>query len=117
LTTFELQESGPQPIEVAPGTRYAGQIEAWQAELDGYYKTIGVFDQEDPEDVMMYLSAFAARAAEIRSQLNRNDSRRAQAFRIKEIDPFISALEFQFKIWSRYVSIKEFDAKLQRGQV
>lgn len=123
MPTFEL-EDGRQTRAKAPGnavdiTRLAAtdQILSWQAEIDGYYSTITQFGNEDPEEVMMYLSAFAARAAEIRSQLNRNESRRSQAFRIKEIDPFISALEFQFKVWSRFVSIKEFDARLQKGQV
>lgn len=127
MPVFELEKESKPIIrgETEPVVAGAGvpkksnfdQIQAWQQEIDGYYETLTTLEQQEAENVMMVLSSLGARAAEIRSQVNRNDSRRAQAFRIKEIDPFISALEFQFKVWSRFVSIKEFDMKLSRGQL
>jgi hypothetical protein len=127
MPVFELEKDKKKIIrgETEPVVAGAGgpknsnwdQIQAWQQEIDAYYTVLTTLDEQGAENVMMFLSSLGARAAEIRSQVNRNDSRRAQAFRIKEVDPFISALEFQFKVWSRFVSIKEFDMRLSRGQL
>ena len=81
-------------------------------ELDGYYSEMKGFSEFDLEEVYLKLSAWSARASEIRSTLVRQESRAAMAFRTKEIEPFLSEIKNQFGIWSRIQAHRETDYKL-----
>lgn len=85
-------------------------------EIDSYYRRMKEFNDLEPTEVLQLLSSFSARASEIRSVLQRVDSKRSYAVRTKHIDPFIEECDRQFKVHSRIQSIRETDFKLARGQ-
>ena len=87
-----------------------------EEEIDGYYDIMSEFGQMDSGAIMEYLSAFTARASMIRGQLIREDNRNLQTFRTKQLDPFIQECERQFKVWSRYISIRQFEWESSKGQ-
>jgi hypothetical protein len=90
-------------------------LEDLQTELDEYFAAIRKFQSMDISEILLSISAFSARAAEIRSHLMRSESRRLNAFRTREIDPFLQACEFQFRIHSRLQAIRELEFKLSGG--
>lgn len=88
-----------------------------RAELDGYYKEMRDFDTIDPGEIFKKLAAMSARASFIRSKIvRRNQGPDVSNFRTKEIDPFISEVDRQFKVWSRYLSVVQIDWDMSRGQ-
>lgn len=91
-------------------------IENWQHELDEYYKVMNHLNVIEPSDVLQKLSSWSARASEMRGQLMRVDSRKSNAFRTREVDPFLTECDRQFKIHSRLQSLREFDWKMAGGQ-
>lgn len=106
----------PFLAEMTYDTPKSGSMfDAWRAEIDAFYREMRKFDSMDLHSVFMRLSAFSARAAEMRTQLARDDSRRAASMRTKEIEPFLNDLEFQFKVHSRAHSVQEMDFKMSGG--
>lgn len=91
------------------------QMFIWREELHDYFARMRQFNVMDPVDVFEHLSAFSARASEIRNLCMEHDSRRNNNFRIREIDPFIEECDRQFKIHSRILSVKEVEARLAGG--
>ena len=65
----------------------------------------------------MKIASYAAYASEMRGRVVRSESRRMQAFRTRELDPFLDQCEFQFKVWSRYQSVRQMEYDLTRGGV
>ena len=117
-TEFELDtsthvEEFEDNIAVDPKNDW---IENYQGELDAYYAAMQQLNQMLPSLVMQKLSSWSARASEIRSQLVRVDSRRSTAFRTREVDPFLTECDRQFKIHSRIESIRDLDWKMAGGQ-
>ncbi len=88
-----------------------------RAELDQYFRAMQRFSDLEPDQIMMILSSYSARVGELRLQLVRRDTRRANALRCKEIDPFLEETDRQFKVWSRIVAIKEMEYRLSGGQI
>lgn len=86
-----------------------------QAELDGYYAQMREFSSVEVTEILMALAAFSARASEIRSVLVRNENRRAQTFRTKEIEPFLEEVDRQFKTWSRLISVRQQEWDISKG--
>lgn len=106
--------SGIEPEVRADPTK--DWITGFQNELDAYYEVMQLLNKMDPSEVMQKLSSFSARASEMRSQLVRVDSRRSNAFRTREVDPFLLECDRQFKVHSRLQSFREFDWKMAGGQ-
>lgn len=92
-------------------------LSSWQQEFDGYWAEIQKFHSLDPAEIFLRLSALNARASEIRSLITRTDNRRLNAFRTREVEPFLEALEFQFKCHSRLVTFREQELRLSGGQL
>lgn len=91
------------------------ELSAIRSELDQYYQAMQKFSTLEPDQILMALSAYSARMGEIRLQLVRRDTRKSTALRCKEVDPFLEACEFQFKIWSRIVTTKTMELEMTRG--
>ncbi len=93
-------------------------LEKLREEMDGYYQTMEGFQTGDPRDNLMDLSAFSARMSHARTHIIRNGNVKiATNFRTKELDPFISECDRQFKIWSRLITVAQMDWDISRGGV
>ena len=91
-------------------------ISELRKELDSYFEIMKNFQTGDPRENLMHLSSFTARMSEARGVIIRNPGGKAeQDFRTKEIDPFISECDRQFKIWSRLITYAQFDWETSRG--
>jgi hypothetical protein len=95
--------------------RTGSKFEDWRAELDAFYREMRKFESFDPHSVFMRLSAFSARASEMRAQLARDDSRRALALRTKEVEPFLDECDRQFKYHSRAQAVSDMEFRLSGG--
>jgi hypothetical protein len=65
-----------------------------------------------PDEIFVRLAGMSARLSEIRFQVVRSDQRVLQAFRTREIDPFLEEVDRQFKIFSRIQTVKEWELKM-----
>lgn len=110
-----LHEVDDRSVNPGAASTEASLIFGFQQEFDSYYAAMRHFSDRDVTEIFMAVAAFSARACEIRSNLIRNESRRAAAFRTREIDPFLEACEFQFKVWSRLQSVRQMEVDLSRG--
>jgi hypothetical protein len=91
-------------------------ISELRGELDVYYAIMKDFQTGDPRENLMHLSSFTARMSEARGQIIRNTGGKVEDnFRTKELDPFISECDRQFKIWSRLITYAQFDWETSRG--
>lgn len=77
----------------------------WDRELDQYYEAMEEFPRLHVREILKQVSAFHTRAHRMRKELIMSSNRMAEGFRIKKIDPFLSAVDFQFKVWSREATI------------
>ena len=73
------------------------------------------FSNEDLTEILGAIAAMAAYAAELRGKVVRSESMRLKAFRTRELDPFLDQCEFQFKVWSRYQSVRTLEWDISRG--
>lgn len=93
-------------------------LKVWLSELDACYDRMEKFKDEEPDEIFSCLSSWTARASHMRSLVNRSESKTDQSFRLKQIDPFITECDRQFKIWSRVFSVIQMDYNMSgRGQV
>lgn len=92
-------------------------IEPLRAELSGYRAEMCKLKGNTTRDVMVFLSSWHARATVMRAQAVRSESRRANAFRTQEVDPFIEACDFQFRLWSRVQAFDSDEMRMARGQI
>jgi hypothetical protein len=97
-------------------TKVLTKLTEFEDEIDGYYDIMVEFKEMDSGEILEALSAFTARASQIRANLIRQDNRTIQAFRTKQLDPFIEECERQFKVWSRFISVRQFEWESSRGQ-
>lgn len=102
----------PRPL---PIDHNRSDVDTWRGELDSYYQQMHLFQQMEPDEIFVALSAFSARASEIRSHLVRVDTRLHTSFRTREIDPFIDECDRQFKLWSRVQSVKDMEFRMSGG--
>lgn len=103
--------------ETSPSSSRGTSIDVWRTELDDYYGEMQGFGNMDPVEVFLRLSAYSARASEIRSQIVRSENRRHLSFRTQEIDPFIDECDRQFKLHSRIQATREMEFKMSGGAV
>lgn len=92
-------------------------IEPLRTELTGYRTEMCKLKGHTTREVMVLLSGWHARATVMRAQASRSESRRANAFRTQEVDPFIEACDFQFRIWSRVQAFDSDEMRMARGQI
>ena len=111
---FTLRVTGAQPdVRNDPDKDWIANM---QGELDAYYVLMKQFNLMDTAEVLQQLSSWSARASEMRTQLVRVESRKSNAFRTREVDPFLDECDRQFKIHSRLQSLRELDWKMASGQ-
>jgi hypothetical protein len=90
-------------------------LKEWRPELIGYLKEMFSFHEaEDARDVLKLLSAYSARASLMRNLAIRSSINEIVRFRIDEIDPFLTEVERQFKIYSRLIAANQFEFDLTR---
>lgn len=92
------------------------KLSSWRDEVFAYLSEMSTLSEQDEEQIFVKLAGWSARASYIRAYLILDTSRTYQSFRTGIVDPFIQECDRQFKVWSRYVSIKqmqwEMDSKL-----
>jgi len=111
---FRLENNPPETQAVVTNSK-VGTLDGWLAEIDGYFSIMEKFGEAEPDQIFSYLSSWTARASHMRSMINRSESKIAQGFRTKQIDPFINECDRQFKLWSRVFSVQSLDWNMQRN--
>lgn len=90
-------------------------IQRWRDEIQGYWVEMTSWERsEDIEGILRRLSAFHARAGYMRSLLVRSANKSVSDFRTKEVDHFLSSVEFQFKTWSRIGAVTQSEWSMSR---
>lgn len=92
-----------------------GLVLRYQAELSEFYAKVADFHRQDSAAVLRTISGIAGRCTEIRADLHRSGSARANKFRTSEVDPLLDALDLQFKIHSRLISVNQLDWDMSKG--
>ena len=87
-------------------------VEMIQEELDRYLEDMQGLNALEPDEVFRRLSAWTARASEIRIQASRTDSAASRRLRSEEIDPFIKECDRQFSYHSRIEAVRHTDVRL-----
>jgi hypothetical protein len=90
-------------------------LDAIRKEFSGYYSRLIELKDLPPREILESLSAFTARAFQVRSEIIRLNERDWTNFRTKELDPFVEECDRQFKIWSRIISQDKLDWDMTRG--
>lgn len=104
----------PEALQQQPKT-LQDEIGDHHKELVGYLQEMHDFKTKDTIEIMQQLSAYSARASWMRNRLVRSGSKVAETFRIKEVDPFLTEVDRQFKIWSRIASVVATEWDIARG--
>jgi uncharacterized small protein (DUF1192 family) len=87
-----------------------------RAELDQYHAEILNYAQMEPDQVMISVSGISARLTGIRAEISRTGTQWANRLRTSEIDPLLAQLDFQFRVHSRLLSVRELDQRMAGGQ-
>ena len=82
-------------------------LDSWRPELVSYLEEMVEFSSRDSRDVLLTLSGFSARASYMRNFASRSKNDLIVRFRIDEIDPFLSEVDRQFKIYSRLITVAQ----------
>lgn len=90
------------------------QLTSWRKEIDEFYEDLMNLNDLQPDQVFERISAYSARVSYIRSQISRSETKSWANFRIKEVDHFLRECEFQFKVHSRLLSVKNFELDVGR---
>lgn len=97
---------GSQSVSVSPQKNTARSvISATRGEIDSFYKEMATFEDLDAAEIFKRISAMSSRMSYLRGCVMRSSDSKLQSLRIKEIDPFLSECDRQFKTWSRLVSV------------
>lgn len=113
--TFEM--SGPA-VDRANGTGAENVLlVTYMPELDAMRATIMSFRDMDPADVLTEISGISGRLAEMRANLQRNNSQRCTALRTREVDPLREELDLQFRVWSRKIALMEWELRMSGGGI
>lgn len=117
MPVYELETPAEERPFDEPRPRAGDQdlVAGMQAELDQCFATMRDFDASDIVDIFIRLAAFSARASELRTRIVRVDNRRLNAFRTRELDPFLDEVDRQFKVWSRIQAVHQMEVDLTRG--
>ncbi len=116
---LQLQDGGSSVghrVATPPEFKGATTIDQLEDEVDHYLEKMQEFCDMQPDEVFLLLSAYTARATEIKIQLNRSDKARATSFRNRQIEPFLEECERQFKYHSRIQTTRELDFRISGGQ-
>jgi hypothetical protein len=87
-------------------------IETWRKELGANLEEMQKFETMGLENILRRISAYSARATYIRSKLVRSKNPEANSFRTQEVDYFLTEVDRQFKVWSRFAAVLEMEMKL-----
>lgn len=91
-------------------------LQGFREEIKRYYQLMELFKTRmDLQGILNDLSGISARASSIRNEVIRSKNQQVKEFRIGEVDPLISEVERQFKIWSRIGSVAEMEWKMGGG--
>ena len=90
-------------------------LEEYRKEMDGFFEIMEGFNKTDPSEIFRSIAAMSSRVSHIRSLIVRADSKVWMSFRTKEIDPFLTECDRQFKIWSRAFSVQTLDWEMTKG--
>jgi len=96
------------------GSVTSALLQEYRDELDEFYVIMVDFKSMDVSEVLEMLASMTSRASQMRLNMNRKESSVNNQFRIKEIDPFISECDRQFKVWSRLLSVHMMDWEMSR---
>jgi hypothetical protein len=107
--------SGGVPVSHTPDPQKT-LLENFRDEIFEYYRVMKEFNDMEASEVFRALSAFSARASEVRAVLMQMASKRGDALRLRLIDPFLDECDRQFKVHSRLVAIQEADMRLAGGK-
>lgn len=119
MPTFDLEEAvqaerATDQVDLSGVVLNGTSVESWKTELGAYFAEMVKFEGMDPAEIFLRLSAFTARASEIRL-MSQNESRRGQSFRTQAVDPFLEECERQFRYHSRVASMRELEWKMTGG--
>ncbi len=122
LVMEDVSTVSKEPVSEAqaPQKRLRSQADAdilatWRAELDDCHQKMEEFHRYETADIFRLLASFSARASYIRGQVMRSEKRALTAFRTQELDPFISTLDYQFKVWSRYQTTLQIEWEMNNN--
>lgn len=114
IITMEADDSTPQRRpRKSNGDLNVAELEA---ELDEFLEIMSDFDNLAMDSILESLSAFTVRATSIRMKIVRTNDRNLNAFRTKQLDPFLRECDRQFRVWSRRQSVKQLEWETSRGQ-
>ncbi len=116
LQLVESRKIQSEPVVSGPSVTEREWLGELRKEVNSYLKVLSEFASSDPREVMGDISSIHARLVFMRIELFREGSQRAATLRTKEVDPLIEAIEFQFKVQSRIISMMDLDWKLAGGQ-
>lgn len=112
--TFEMNA----PVDRVNGTGAESVLlVTYMPELDAMRATIMAFKDMDPADVLSEISGISGRLAEMRANLQRNNSQRCTALRTREVDPLREELDLQFRVWSRKIALMEWELRMSGGGI
>ena len=103
-------------IQEFPQLKSKDGIERLREEMDQYLERMQSFGDMEIDGVFQHLSAFSARATELKIQLSRTESAKATAFRNRELEPFLVECDRQFKLYSRMTTTKDLEFRISGGQ-
>lgn len=106
---FERQNPRPANPEIAI-------LGSWRTELAGFFTLIKAFRNTDLVEILMNIAAMSGRASEIRNQvMEGSGSQRMNAFRTKQLDPFLDEVDRQFRVWSRVQAVRTMEWDMSKG--
>ena len=71
--------------------------------------------EQDIREVLQRISAYRARAVQIKIGLSASKDHTINRFISMQLDPFIQEMREQFEIWSRIITKIELEWKMSRG--
>ena len=90
-------------------------FDVWRPEILEFLKEMRYFkDEPDCGEILRKLSGYSARVSYMRNFACRSSNDKINRFRIDEIDPFLAEVDRQFKIYSRLISVNQFEFDLTK---
>lgn len=117
----QAEDRQPTLMPMGPGVRNRvadqGRMSGFMAELADFRQRLAHLEQEDPDQILLLLSACAGRLAEIRSDLWSMNGRVAGDMRVRQVEPLRKDLDFHFQVHSRRIALLEWELRMSGGQV
>ena len=115
MDDFYVLDDVPVASPAVRHTATRNDIASYLEELRGFFAEMKQLTSMDPTMAFMKLSAFSARASEIRSIIMEVQSKQGESFRLRQIDPFINECDRQFKVHSRIQAIRQQEWDMSKG--